>query len=136
MVWTQTHIDALILVAKGTSGNVADSVTKRLAMGQWISDAMYHMYTLQSCIQSLQKGGPILVDADYGTIAEIINKVSAVCPGAPVDEGFVSAAPTLETGQLLAYLSTALPSASPAGQIIYLSDLGVIAYSNGTSWIS
>ena len=38
--------------------------------------------------------------------------------------------------QLPSYLSTALPSASPAGQLIYISDEGVMAYSNGSVWIS
>jgi len=34
------------------------------------------------------------------------------------------------------YTSDALPSASPAGQVIYISDEGVMAYCNGTNWIS
>lgn len=42
----------------------------------------------------------------------------------------------LSSGQLASYLSTNLPSASPAGQVIYISDLGVMAYSNGSNWIS
>ena len=42
----------------------------------------------------------------------------------------------LSSGQLQSYVSTALPSASPAGQIIYISDYGVMAYSDGTNWIS
>lgn len=42
----------------------------------------------------------------------------------------------LSSGQLASYLSTALPSASPAGQIIYVSDLAVMAYSNGTNWVT
>ncbi len=136
MVWTVTQIDALIIVAKGASANVADSVAKQLALGQWISGAMYHMYTLQNCIQSLQKGDPILEDADYSTIAEIIDKIAVTCPGAPSGEGFVYSAPAYSPTQLPSYLSTALPSASPAGQVIYVSDLGVLAYSNGTSWVS
>jgi hypothetical protein len=37
---------------------------------------------------------------------------------------------------LSSYPSTALPSASPAGQVIYISDEGVMAYSNGNDWIS
>jgi len=42
----------------------------------------------------------------------------------------------LSSGQLASHLSTALPSASPAGQIIYVSDLAVMAYSNGSNWVS
>lgn len=136
MVWTQTNIDALTIVAKGASANVADSVAKRLALGQWVSEEMYYMYTLQNCIQSLEKGGPILVDANYGVIAEIIDKVATVCPGAPAGEGFLYSAPDTDPHQLPSYLSTALPSASPAGQVIYVSDLGTTAYSNGSSWVT
>ena len=136
MVWTQTHIDDLATVAKGASANAADSVAKQLALGQWVSDAMYHMYTLQNCIQSLEKGGPILEDDDYDVIAEIVDKIATVCPGAPVGEGFVYSAPAYSPTQLPSYLSTALPSASPAGQVIYVSDLGTLAYSNGTSWVT
>jgi hypothetical protein len=42
----------------------------------------------------------------------------------------------LSSGQLASYLSSALPSASPAGQMIYISDLAVMAYSNGTNWVT
>jgi len=38
--------------------------------------------------------------------------------------------------QLPSYLSSALPTAVPAGQVIYISDEGIMAYSNGTDWIS
>lgn len=40
------------------------------------------------------------------------------------------------TGLLPVYTSATLPSADPHGQVIYISDLGVMAYSNGTNWIS
>ena len=58
------------------------------------------------------------VDGNYYYIT--INQLSAI----------------LSSGQLASHLSTALPSASPAGQIIYISDLAVMAYSNGTNWVS
>ena len=136
MVWTQAHIDALIIVARGASGNVADSVAKQLALGQWVSECMYNMYTIQNCIQALQKGGPILEDADYSTISEIVDMIAMSCPGAPAGESFTDYPPSLETGQLPSYLSTDLPSPGRAGQVIYISDLGVLAYSNGTSWVT
>lgn len=37
---------------------------------------------------------------------------------------------------LVSYTSDNLPDADPAGQLIYISDVGVMAYSNGTEWIS
>ncbi len=37
---------------------------------------------------------------------------------------------------LTSYLSSALPSAVPAGQLIYISDLAVLAYSNGSNWVT
>jgi len=38
--------------------------------------------------------------------------------------------------QLESYTSDNLPDADPAGQLIYISDEGVMAYSNGTDWVS
>ena len=38
--------------------------------------------------------------------------------------------------QLPIYTTATLPSAVPAGQVIYISDEGVMAYSNGVDWIS
>ena len=82
MAWTQTEIDALILVAKGTSGNIAETIANELSLGQWVSDSMYHLYTLDSCINALQKGkygvDVPYTDADYNTIAEIIDKIATV----------------------------------------------------------
>lgn len=82
MAWTQTEIDALILVAKGTSGNVAEAIANELSLGQWVSDSMYHLYTLEGCINALQKGGYGVdvpyTDNDYNTIAEIIDKIATV----------------------------------------------------------
>ena len=37
---------------------------------------------------------------------------------------------------LPSHLSSALPTANPAGQVIYISDEAVMAYSDGTNWIS
>lgn len=34
------------------------------------------------------------------------------------------------------YTSGSLPSASPDGQVIFISDEGVLAYSSGGEWIS
>lgn len=38
--------------------------------------------------------------------------------------------------QAPSYLSTGLPSATPDGQIIFISDEGTLAYSSGGEWIS
>jgi hypothetical protein len=136
MVWTQTHIDALLVVAKGASANVGDSVARQLALGQWVSDAMYDMYTLENCIHSLQTGGPILEDDDYNVISEIIDKIAMTCPGAPASVGLPYSTAVYTPTQLPSYVSTSLPSPAPAGQMIYVSDLGTVAYSNGTLWIT
>lgn len=38
--------------------------------------------------------------------------------------------------QLTVYASTALPGVSPAGRLVFVSDLKVLAVSDGTSWLN
>lgn len=136
MAWTATQINALKTVAKGAYGDVGEIVSKKLALGHWVTGGMYDMYTLKSCIHALDKGGIVLTDANYNTINELISKISDRCKGIPTGEIFTASAIAYTPTQLPSYLSTDLPSPVPAGQIIYISDLGVIAFSNGVGWVT
>jgi hypothetical protein len=76
MVWTATMVDDLILVAKDVGVKLADSICRKMDLGQSTDKDVDMLFLICNVIFSLEYGTTDThEDADYSYLAEIVDRI-------------------------------------------------------------
>ena len=88
MAWTDTTIDALILVAKDLGIHLSDSICRKLDLGQPIDQDIDYLYLIINIVWAIEHDdtadyGDVVVAADlqltddeYSYLAEMVNRIA------------------------------------------------------------